>query len=370
MIGKEKLSGLLRARVSLSLAGLCLVVGSAGSVMAQSTVATGVGTPFELAFWQSIDSSSDPSLYEAYLAHFPNGTFSDIARAKIFSLRGHSAAPVPAAPALTVPVAPAGAPIGQPSATPVAPAPVEVHMMQPANPVVQPAVAMVTPAAVTPVAAPAVVTLPVAAAPAAGPVAAAPAAGTLGQLLAALAVSQSNEAGAQGGAAQPATLQPAALVSNAAPVASTPAPLAPAVAAPAGFAPIAVRPTAVSFAMPAPPTLTPVPPVAFPPSFCSAEQRNAFHDQVYAPSVSVAKRNNEATAGYLRQLQALYDQYQLSRDPDTMNAIVVAARNYEQVAQTTFSMQGQLVRQFPALMAVPVVPCAQPGQPTTAVLVK
>jgi len=122
--------------------------------------------------------------------------------------------------------------------------------------------------------------------------------------------------------------------------------------------------------MPAQPALYPVRDVPLPPSFCSAEQRNAFHDQVYSPSVNTARRNNEAAAAYLRQLQGLYDQYQLSRDPDTMNAIVGAARTYEQVAQTTFSMHAGLVRQFSALMAVPVVPCAQQAQPTNAVLVK
>jgi len=319
-------------------------------------VATGVGTPFELAFWQSIDSSNDASLYDAYLTHFPNGTFSEIAHAKIVSLRGRVSAPV--APALTVPVAPTAAPLGQPQV------PVAVRVVQPAVPIVQP----VTPA-VTPVAAPLAFASPVVATPAvatSAPATPAPAAGTLGQLLAALATSQSSEAGAQANAAsanaslqttaaQPATLQSATLISG-------PAPVAP--------APIAPRPTTVSFAMPAQPALYAVPAVAFPPSFCSAEQRNAFHDQVYAPSVDTARRNNEAAAAYLRQLQALYDQYQMSHDPDTMNAIVVAARTYEQVAQTTFSMQAALVRQFPALMAVPVVPCSQQAQPSAAVLAK
>jgi hypothetical protein len=53
-----------------------------------------------------------------------------------------------------------------------------------------------------------------------------------------------------------------------------------------------------------------------------------------------------------------------------MNAIVGAAREYQQVAQTTFSMQAALVRQFSALMAVPVVACSLPGQPPAATLAK
>jgi hypothetical protein len=336
-------------RAVLRLAGIALVLGSAGPVMGQTAVATGVGTSFELAFWQSIDSSNDPSLYDAYLTHFPNGTFSEIARVKIVTLRGRVSGPV--SPALTVPVAPSATP---PAQQPIAqPTPVAVRVMQPANAVVEP-IAATTPVVAEPVTAPPVAAPPVVAnAAVASP---APAAGTLGQLLAALATSQASEAGGQTASAsaapQSATLQSATLVSGPAP------------------APVAQRQPTVSFAIPAQPALYPVPSVAFPPSFCSAEQRNAFHDQVYAPSVNTARRNNEAAAAYLRQLQGLYDQYQMSRDPDTMNAIVVAARTYEQVAQTTFSMQAALVRQFGALMAVPVVACAQPAQPLNAVLVK
>jgi hypothetical protein len=48
----------------------------------------------------------------------------------------------------------------------------------------------------------------------------------------------------------------------------------------------------------------------------------------------------------------------------------MAARNYGQVAQTTFSMQAALVRQFNALMAVPLVPCTQQGQPPAGMLIK
>ena len=353
MVGKT--CGTEKTFASGVLGGLCLALAAVGGAsapaVAQTTVATGVGTPFELAFWQSIDSSNDASLYTAYLTHFPNGTFSEIAHAKIISLQPHLATPP-----LTVPVAP--------QAQPIAPAPeaATVRVIQPVVPVVQP-IAAVAPV-IGPIASASTAASPAEMTPAVATTAPAPAAGTLGQLLAALATSQSNEGAAQANASpaaqQPAVMQSATLVSG--PVAAAPAPIALALPVP--------HPTAVSFAMPAQPALSPVPAVAFPPSFCSAEQRNAFHDQVYAPSVNTARRNNEAAAGYLHQLQALYDQYQLSRDPDTMNAIVAAARTYGQVAQTTFSMQAALLRQFPALMAVPVVACAQPMQPTNAVLVK
>ena len=154
----------------------------------------------------------------------------------------------------------------------------------------------------------------------------------MGQLLAALADSQAT--------ASPASAQPAA---------------------------VAPRAPAPGFMLPTPPALSPVAEVTLPPSFCSVEARNAFHTSVYSPSVNQARANNDAATAYMRQLQSLYDQHQLSLDAETMNAIVNAARSYSQVAQTTFAMQAALVRQFSTLMAVPVVSCAQtamaPPQP-------
>ncbi len=350
------------------LGGFALVLASVGGATvahAQAAVATGVGTPFELAFWQSIDTSNDPSLYEAYLARYPSGTFSEIARAKIIALHGHAAQPAApamnaaptAAPALTVPVAPPALSAPLPAVTspatytqtavaaPASPASTPTAFTQTAvapSPVAQPAVGQsaVTPPVPTP--APAVVTTGGAANGA-----------TLGQLLAALANSQ--VAGGTAPAA-PVTMQ----LSASQPALSAPAPI---------MAP-ASRTLAAGFVLPAQPALVPVATVALPPSFCSAEARNAFHDTVYLPSVNAARQNNDAAAAYMRQLQSMYDQYQLSHDPDTMNAVVVAARTYQQVAQTTFSMQSALVRQFGALMSVPVVPCSQPGQPLTTTLAK
>jgi len=73
-----------------------------------------VGTPavstdaraMELAFWQSVQNSDDASQLGAYLKRYPNGTFADVARAKIAAL-GRPRASVPetssteARPALT-----------------------------------------------------------------------------------------------------------------------------------------------------------------------------------------------------------------------------------------------------------------------------
>ena len=80
--------------------------------------ANGVGSPFELAFWQSVAGSEDPAVYDAYLQQYPAGTFAGLARAKVASLR--QSAPAPAV------TPPAAAPAPQPAATPAlaaAPAP-------------------------------------------------------------------------------------------------------------------------------------------------------------------------------------------------------------------------------------------------------
>lgn len=88
----------------------------AAPVWAQGTSTTGVGSQFELTFWQSVESGNDPALYEAYLAQYPNGTFSTVARVKLARLR-QMAAPAPA----PVPVpAPAPVPAPPPSLAPAA----------------------------------------------------------------------------------------------------------------------------------------------------------------------------------------------------------------------------------------------------------
>ena len=351
MAGFAERTRVLRTRrlAMLSIGAIALAMPGAPA-LAQASVATGVGTPFELAFWQSIDSSNDASLYEAYLTRFPNGTFGEIARAKIIALHGHLAPPPASAQAM--------APAVSPNLTVPAAQVIPVAAAAAAAPTPAPAVA--APAVVAPAVAaamsPSVPTPVVAAAPqaiAAAPDAVVAPTSTMGQLLAALANSQTTNSQSTSGQTSPV---PANAASMPTPVAYQP-PAAPRVQSP-------------GFVIPAQPALSPVAEVALPPSFCSAEARNAFHASVYVPSVNAARQNNDAAAAYMRQLQSLYDQYQLSRDPDTMNAIVGAARAYQQVAQATFSTQGALVRQFSALMAVPVVACSQPGQPPAQTLIK
>jgi hypothetical protein len=135
-------------------------------------------------------------------------------------------------------------------------------------------------------------------------------------------------------------------------------------AAPAGDPrPIAVGPLPTGFVLPPRPQLAAIPPLAFPASFCSAEARNAFHDQTYVTAVEAAKRNNDATIAYMHQLQDLYDTNQLSGDINPMNAVAAEARAYGPVAAAAFAAQSTLVSAFNTLMAVPIRACEAAKQP-------
>jgi hypothetical protein len=150
--------------------------------------------------------------------------------------------------------------------------------------------------------------------------------------------------------AEPA-LQPAVVASAPAQPLQTPAAAAPA----AALTPAATP--AVSYAS-GRPFLIPVPEVVLPAYFCSNDAHNTFHNNAYRPAVEVATRNNEAAVAYLRQLQQTYDRGQLGRDTAVLNAI----RAYQAEAARAYSDQAALVRQFDAMMAVPLGPCAAPVQ--------
>lgn len=259
-----------KGRIAAWVALAAAVLPWAAPLAAQS--ANGVGSPFELAFWQSVAGSEDPAVYDAYLQQYPAGTFAGLARAKVASLR--KAAP--------------------------------------------------TPAVVPPVAAPA----PQAVAP---EVAAAPASAS------AVAV------------AAPSTAQAASDAALLTELARSQEPGA-------GTANIAA---AQGFALPPRPALTEVSDLPLPVSFCSAEQRNAFYELRYKPLLELARGNNAAAIAHMQKLQQAYDSYQLARDPSPMNALAAEARDYQQqVAAMTYSRQAAVVRQFDAIMAVPIAACA------------
>ena len=422
---------------------------AAPPALAQGVAATGVGSQFELTFWQSVESGSDPALYEAYLAQYPNGTFATVARVKLAKLRQLAA---PATPA----------PLPAPAQQPVLPTPPAQAQIMPAavvTPVTPPAKVLPAPAPTAPSTAAQLAAATPAATPATKPGAtppikqqlasratrsaplpapkvdsvpkpdpdSAPYVTTLPQetepessdsdalrrLLGALGDSQRLGAVTPSPIVDTADVAPAGAVIPAPPSApltpsTPPAPQASLalpetqVATPAAtpsaspsrlvetgrvgtggravavpdavqlsltstpatdLHPIAVGLLPPDFRLPPRPQLAAIPPLIFPPSFCSAEARNAFHDGPYVTAVEVAKRNNDATIAYMRQLQDLYDTNQLRGDTNPVNAVAAESQSYSPVAAAAFTAQSILVSAFSTLMAVPIRACEAPKQP-------
>lgn len=302
-----------------------LIAGAAAPVAAQTAAPAaapapnGVGSAFELTFWQSVTGSEDVASYEAYLARYPDGTFSGLARVRIAAIQ-HTLAAQPA-------TAPAAAPTATPAPAPQ-PAPAVLTMPAAEAPLAPtPAAAVVTPT-------------PAAAAVALAEAAPSPMARLLAQLRAANGEPAPQPAVVAAAPAQPLQTHAAAAPAAALTPAATPA---------------------VSYAS-GRPFLIPVPEVVLPAYFCSNDARNAFHNNAYRPAVEVATRNNEAAVAYLRQLQQTYDRGQLGRDTAVLNAIAAEARAYQAEAARAYSVQATLVRQFDAMMAVPLQPCAATAQ--------
>lgn len=90
----------------------------------------------ETLFWQSIKDSKDAAEFEAYLARYPNGIFSDLARAKVARLASGDVASLERTPEPTSPAQPA-APAPEPAqvaAVAPPPAPEPVPEPEPAAP--------------------------------------------------------------------------------------------------------------------------------------------------------------------------------------------------------------------------------------------
>jgi hypothetical protein len=333
------------------LAALIALAGVPGSAAAQTAAlaapppapqGNGVGSAFELTFWQSVTGSEDMASYEAYLARYPDGTFSGLARARMAALQRAAAAQGPAPTLVTTPT-PALTPTLAPAPEPTPAVLTVPQTAQPLAPTPTIAVAVTT-AEAAPAPPPAAEMIPANTALASAEAAPSPLARLLAQLR---------------GSGQPAA---APMVTPAPPVqplpAAAPAPVQPAYApAPqaAVLAPAATQ--AVSYTS-ARPLLLPVPEVVMPAYFCGIDARNQFHNSAYRPAVEIATRNNEAAVAYLRQLQQTYDRGQLGRDTTVLNAIAAEARAFQSEAARAYSVQAGLVRQFDALMAVPLRACA------------
>jgi len=275
-----------------------LMLGAA-PVVAQQPGGNGVGTAFELSFWQSVGDSNDRAQLEAYLAQYPLGTFSGLAKAKIAALPAPAAAaPAPSAPA-PAPSAPRPMPVATVAAMP-APAPAPAPVAIPAA-----APAMMTPA---------VLTTAGAAAPAAG--AAAPAAAMAAPSL----LEQMATLGKQDG------------------------PSAPALFTESGTLP--ARPVMIDVAM-----------APIPDHFCSAEQRNQFHDAAYKAAVARADQNNDATIAHLRNVQALHAQAIAAKQVAGANALAREALEYKPAADQAYQARTAIAELFGRIMAVPLTGC-------------
>jgi hypothetical protein len=319
--------------VSGELESGALAQGGAGSA---PPAANGVGSNFELVFWQSIMASEDRAQFEAYLTQYPQGTFSALARVKIASLTRPGEAPLPAQA--------------------VAPAPV-----QSAPPAIA-AVAAPTPAAPSGSLAPfpGLAEVPAPIAPAA-PVSAPPAS-VQAVPGAVIASAPAVPAPAPSAAAAVPGAQPAVLT-NAAPA---PSPVAPATP-PSLLSRLAAystqgvaAPATVTAAAPATgtaPQLMAAPEIALPTQFCSAEERNQFHQATYLPTVKIADDNNKAAITYLDQLQATYDARVKDRDINGANAIARDAGAFRALAEQAYAARSALLGLFDRMMAVPIANC-------------
>lgn len=369
MLGRPLILAVLIAAAAapaIAQAQTAVAAAPAPAATGPSAPTNGVGSAFELTFWQSVASTDDPAAFDAYLVQYPAGTFSGLARARIAALQ-RAQTMLPAAPPpvtqLAVP-SQVAAVVSAPEAAPaLAPSPAVLTAMAPPQAAAAASGAPALAAAQT-----AVITTTPAALAAAEPNApsgrAAPSS-PLSRLLAQLR-GTGDAAGAAPAAAHVTPAPPVhpalgAQAPSAQPQTYTPAgvPMAAAAAAPA---PALVAAAPVANYASARPVLLPVPDVAMPGYFCGTDARNAFHNATYRPAVEAATRNNEAAVTYLRQLQQTYDRGQLGRDTAVLNAIAAEARAYQAEAARAYSAQAGLVRQFDALMAVPLRVCSSGTQ--------
>ena len=108
--------------------------------------------------------------------------------------------------------------------------------------------------------------------------------------------------------------------------------------------------------MPVRPELTAVPTVTPPAVFCSAQERNSFHDETYKPAWQIASNNNALTIKYLDALNALHREYS-ERDSGYANAITREYNDYAPIAAEAFKTSNRYTNMHDLIMAVPVGSC-------------
>lgn len=111
-------------------------------------------------------------------------------------------------------------------------------------------------------------------------------------------------------------------------------------------------------AIPERPALAAVPHVAIPSAFCSALDRNTFHDRVYRPARDIANANNEEAIAYLEDLNAVYEGYRREGHFDATDQLARAAQAYKPIAADAYEVSVRYERMFDRLMATPLTRCA------------
>lgn len=98
--------------------------------------------------------------------------------------------------------------------------------------------------------------------------------------------------------------------------------------------------------------------IDIPPRFCSAEERNAFHDARFRPAVDQASKKNADAIAHMELLKRLSDEATARGDSNTAIALSSEAMAYEGVARSVYLERTAMDSAFPRLMAVPIVACS------------
>jgi hypothetical protein len=314
--------------VTLS-APLALSVPTAASAQRAEEEGSGVGSNFELTFWQSVAQSADRAEYQAYLSEYPSGTFAGLARARIARLSAGAAgagAAVPAAKTLTASKTAAAQAAGGP-ASPGRPSASGAPSSSPSS----------------------YGSLPSAAPPPADP-------GLADAIATVSPDGQPADASDPSGANAP---PPNAYASNA--YAPGPYGTGAYAADPPPDAPPpedrSADPAAVLAELGPRPALALVPPVALPPQFCSADERNRFYDTVYKPAKEVADQNNQRAILYMGSIDTLSQRHAAPSDAAARTALSQEAAAFRPIADNSLRASTDLSTKFGALMRVPVTKC-------------
>ncbi len=109
--------------------------------------------------------------------------------------------------------------------------------------------------------------------------------------------------------------------------------------------------------VPTRPALEPAGGFSVPDHFCSAVERNRFHDSVYVPAVQQADRNNAATIAHLQHVQTLHDQAMAANNVSGANALAHEATAFKPIADQAYSERAGMTEYFTRIMAAPVTGC-------------